>query len=331
MISNKTLISIIVPVFNVEEYLEDCLNSIINQSYNELEIILVDDGSTDKSGLICDEYANHDSRIKVIHKRNGGMSDARNIGIDCATGKFLTFIDSDDYISHDYCSYLYNLLIENNADLSICNFAYVDQSRKLIANGRKPHDRIIKGNEACVGSYFNKDLYIGSAVWGKLYRSELLNSGIRFPKGKYHEDVYFSYKIIALCNKIAIGGATHYLYRQRTGSIMSTLTFSPKYMDAISANIEMHDFISNKYPEFEPESVKSIMFAAFMVAIRMSKSKEVGIDVTNELQSVYRRYLKLYLKGDSKIINKCFAIMASINLSWVISVVKYLPFVNFRR
>ena len=118
------LISVIIPIYNVEQYLKECLESVINQTYRNLEIILVDDGSKDKSGKICDEYKNKDERIKVVHKENGGLSDARNAGMKIATGKYIQFIDSDDFIDKDMIETLYNLIIENEADISMCSNYY---------------------------------------------------------------------------------------------------------------------------------------------------------------------------------------------------------------
>ena len=119
------LISVIVPVYNVELYLQQCIDSILNQTYSNLEIILIDDGSTDNSSIICDINLEKDHRIKVIHKQNGGLSNARNVGVKNAQGKFVAFIDSDDYISEDYIEVLYRLICKYNADISVCRFRYV--------------------------------------------------------------------------------------------------------------------------------------------------------------------------------------------------------------
>ena len=127
------MISVIVPVYNVEKYLRQCLDSVLAQTYRELEIILVDDGSTDGSGAICDEYATRDSRIKVVHQQNGGLSSARNAGLDLATGEYVAFVDSDDYIHETMLELLYQALVENNADTVICNFERVDEKGDVIS------------------------------------------------------------------------------------------------------------------------------------------------------------------------------------------------------
>ena len=131
------LVSIIVPVYNVEKYLERCLDSLINQTLKDIEIILVDDGSTDDSGNICDKYAKKDKRIKVIHKENGGLSDARNIGLSIANGRYLQFVDSDDFIHKQMIEILYNTIINNNADISICDFDKVYENTKIKYNTKE--------------------------------------------------------------------------------------------------------------------------------------------------------------------------------------------------
>ncbi|MBR1540013.1 MAG: glycosyltransferase [Clostridia bacterium] len=133
----EELISIIVPVYKVEKYLDKCINSIVSQTYKNLEVILVDDGSPDSCGKMCDEWTQKDTRIKVIHKENGGLSDARNFGLDCAKGKYIQFVDSDDYIEKDMIEFLYKNLKENNADISICSNYMVDEENVINVGTRK--------------------------------------------------------------------------------------------------------------------------------------------------------------------------------------------------
>ena len=159
------LISIIVPVYDVEPYLRKCIDSILIQSYRDLEIILVDDGSPDNCGAICDEYAEKDKRIKVIHKKNGGLSDARNAGLDIATGEYIGFVDSDDWVMPDMYEYLYKAVKEYDADMSVCG--YYDYWGKTIS-GRYCQDiQVYKGQE---GIKALLDLKFGNYVWNKLYK-----------------------------------------------------------------------------------------------------------------------------------------------------------------
>ena len=189
----EDLISVIVPIYKVEKYLEKCILNIVNQTYSNLEIILVDDGSPDNSGKICDEYARKDSRIKVVHKLNGGLSDARNAGIEIATGKYIAFVDSDDYIEEKMISKLYDLLKANDADVSACNICkfYEDKEIELDEN-----EEIVKSYppEQAILLTILDDSF-GNYAWNKLYRSELF-SDVRFPFKRRYEDIATIYKIL---------------------------------------------------------------------------------------------------------------------------------------
>lgn len=210
------LISVVIPVYNVEQYLRRCVDSVLKQTYKKLEIILINDGSTDTSGDICDEYSLFDPRIKVIHKNNGGLSDARNTGIEVASGLHITFIDSDDWVSANYIEVLYNLLIIKDSDISMCNF------QKLPAqNISKNRDNIeiyeftnIEALNELVGKY-----YIQMVVtWGKLYKYGLFKE-IRFPFGKIHEDEFTTYKLLYKANKVVFTTEPLVYYWQRSDSI----------------------------------------------------------------------------------------------------------------
>ena len=158
MLQNDALISVIVPIYNVEQFLRPCVDSILNQTYSNLQIVLVDDGSTDSCPTICDEYASQDDRIFVIHKSNGGLSEARNVGIDIARGSYITFIDSDDVIAVDMIEYLYALLRISNADISVCQRADIDEAGVDIAVHKKmlKEDYILSNNKACMRDFFER-------------------------------------------------------------------------------------------------------------------------------------------------------------------------------
>ena len=194
-------LSIILPIYNVEKYLDRCMKSILKQSFKDYEIILVDDGSPDRCGDICDEYAKKDKRIKVIHKENGGLSDARNSGLDVATGKFVAFIDSDDFIHKDMYMILYNAIIDSKSDISQCKFKYFfkeDELNKNIINDG--NYKIYNNIDAIEEVIENKNL--NANVWNKLYKKELFND-IRFPKGKIHEDEFVTYKVFYKASSIS--------------------------------------------------------------------------------------------------------------------------------
>lgn len=213
------IISIIVPIYNVEKYIVRCVDSIINQTYVNTEIILVDDGSPDKCGSICDEYQRRDHRVIVIHKPNGGLSDARNYGINVASGKYITFIDSDDWVTNDYLEKLYNLLIDQKADISICNHQRVYSIDSNIIKEKKITIYEFTNIEA-LNYLTDSSLYIQMIVsWGKLYKTELFKY-VMFPVGKIHEDEFTTYKLYYFSKKIVYTNEPLLYYLQRNDSIM---------------------------------------------------------------------------------------------------------------
>ena len=214
----KPLISIIIPVYKVEKYLEKCIKSVLSQTYKNLQIILVDDGSPDNCGNICDDYARVDNRIEVIHKANGGLSDARNVGLKAARGEYIGFVDSDDYVSNEMFENLYNTLISNDVDVSICNFYIVIDNKNIIKNadnGVKIYNKLEILKEILL------DKKIQSYAWNKLYKRELFKD-IEYPVGKKYEDIGTTFYILEKCSKIAVSGSPEYYYITRGDSIVDS-------------------------------------------------------------------------------------------------------------
>lgn len=218
----KKLISIIVPVYNVEKYLIKCLESIVHQTYKNLEIILVDDGSTDLCGKICDEYALKDNRIKVIHKKNGGVSEAKNCGIEISKGDYLMFIDGDDFVDKSICEKLITISRKNNVDISMCDM-YRVIGEKIINEpfcSKLKRNKILNG-KLVLKEFFRKystELYSGC---NKLYKREIFfnRNKIRFPVGKVFEDMHINYKLYFMAKNIIIISDRLYYYVKRNNSI----------------------------------------------------------------------------------------------------------------
>ena len=228
---NDYLISVIVPMYCMEKYLRKCLDSISAQTYKNIEVILVDDGSPDKSGSIAEEYAQKDSRFKVIHKSNGGLSDARNTAIPLANGEYLTFIDSDDWISPYYIENLYHAITKENSDLAFSWFenVFVDKAIQSVSTN------VLQGYE-CMQSAncLERMLYqngVETSAWGKLYRRRII-AELRYPKNKLYEDIPVTYECIKRARKIAIIKNVDYYYFQRPDSIQN-VSFNVEKMDAI--------------------------------------------------------------------------------------------------
>lgn len=229
------LISIIVPVYNVEKYLRKCIDSIIIQTYTNLEIILIDDGSSDNSGNICEEYKKQDSRIHVIHKENGGLSSARNVGIDNATGQFISFVDSDDYLRKDMIEVLYLELKKWDADLCISPMQKVDEDGKYLFTEQSDVEGLISKEEALRKLAFG---WTGFPMvgCGKLAKLELYK-GLYFKEGKIHEDEFMFHHLLDRCDKIIQLKIPYYFYLQRKGSIVNS-QISIKRFDCVEAKIE---------------------------------------------------------------------------------------------
>lgn len=235
----QPLVSVVIPIYNVEKYLEECFDSVINQSYGNLEIVLVDDGSTDTSGQIADALGETDSRVVVVHKPNGGLSDARNAGISIARGDYITFIDSDDYVDVAY--------IEELIDTAITSASDIVQSN----NSRNPNDLSkgsrqkteLSGSDAFVE--LMKFKTISPTAWGKLYKTSIFSDNkIHFPVGRLHEDTAVLYKLVYLANKVSCIDSVLYYYRINQNSIM-TASYTQKHYESVEQyHNELDSFIA---------------------------------------------------------------------------------------
>ena len=234
------LISVIIPVYKVEKYLCRCVDSVLEQTYTNMEIILVDDGSPDNCPVMCDEYARQDSRVKVIHQENAGLSGARNAGIDMAQGQWLAFVDSDDYLAADFLERLYQACVDTGSSLSVCRWEYV--RGETIPEHGTGETRVYTGREMLANLYVPDGAYFVVA-WNKLYRKELFED-IRYPRGRIHEDEATTYRIYDKVKKAAYVDRSLYGYFVTPVSI--TRGFNPKRMDWVTAVAERLDFFEQK-------------------------------------------------------------------------------------
>lgn len=238
-------VSIIVPVYNVENYLNQCITSIVHQTYRNLEIILIDDGSPDTCPQLCDEWAKRDDRVKVIHKQNGGLSDARNVGLSEATGKYILFVDSDDWISLNMVSNLVQIMENENADMSICQFANVFPDGRIEANSLFEKSKMVLNRKAAFNLLI-EDTSLTNHVWRKMYKRELISKSV-FPKGKNFEDIYAMPSLLEKCKRIVCINKVEYFYRQNDEGIIQNKSLS-NYKDQIDAL----EFAKNKIISIEP-------------------------------------------------------------------------------
>lgn len=240
----KQLISVIIPVYNVEKYLNVCIQSIVKQTYKNLEIILIDDGSSDQSPKICDNWAKNDSRIRVIHQDNQGAAMAKNQGLEIASGDLITFVDSDDRIKENAYERLYQLMQEQQCDIVECNYQCFEKDIVV--------EKILKEKiEICTDlkalEYLIDNSKIKQVVWNKLYKREVVGN-IRFPKGRYIDDEFWTYKVVDQASKVCITNEKLYFYRQHSSSIMGR-KYNVRRLDVVDALKERMLYIKEKRPQ----------------------------------------------------------------------------------
>ena len=266
------LISVIIPVYNVGLYLRRCLDSVLRQTYSALEIILVDDGSEDASGRICREYRARDPRIRYYHKDQGGVSDARNYGLDHSHGSYITFVDSDDYVAPDYVEYLYRLIISGESgqsDMAMCSLCvcYSSNGRRIPrGNGRR---EILTGKE-CIRKMCYDD-QVDTCVYAKLYPASLFE-GIRYPSGRIFEDIEVTCLLFDRCDRIACGWMPKYCYVLRENSIV-TSPYSPAKLDLLVMTDKMAAYVQKRYPDLDRAVLRRRVYARFSTLNQMMSSK----------------------------------------------------------
>ncbi len=285
-IKENHLISVIIPVYNVEQYLDRCLESVVNQTYKNLEIILVDDGSPDNCPKMCDEWAKKDSRIKVIHKQNGGASSSRNTGLDVMTGDFMCFIDSDDFIAKNYIEVLYNNLIETNSDVSMCMCCYVYENRKYKFN--LENKRSVYSNESVYDLLFYDDSVERIVPWCKIYKKEIFEN-LRFKNVKIHEDELIMLDIFSRCKTIVKTYAQLYYYFQRNNSTMGVKKFNEDNFLIVDAVVERYNYFKNT--KWENIALSRVLITIAYVYY-IAKRRKAGKEMLKRIKSMYNEYYK---------------------------------------
>lgn len=265
--SKKPLISVIIPVYNVAPYLLRCLDSVVSQSYKKLEIIVVDDGSTDESGEICDTYAKNDKRIRVIHKKNGGLSDARNKGIVIANGEFITFIDSDDYVEKNHIETLIFNQCKYNSDIAIS--AHLVKYPNRVIDTATHTEYEISPKETLERMLYSEGIDL--SAWAKLYKAKLFRD-IEFPKSRNYEDAATTYRLIDKSNRISVISEPTYNYIIRSDGI-SQSSFSEKKLDLVISTKEMVDYIAGKYTNLQDACNRRMAYAYLSTITQAVRAK----------------------------------------------------------
>lgn len=263
VLQKQRIISVIIPCFKVENYLNKCVKSLVNQRYSNLEIILVDDGSPDDCAMMCDDWAEKDDRIKVIHKQNGGLSDARNFGTRIVCGEYISYIDSDDYVSIDFYDLISKTAIEHASDIVECSVA------KFYENGdyEEYHDdlKVIDYSTAEGLSALINERPFHQHVWNKLYKADIVK-GINFEVGKLNEDEFWTYQVFGQAKRITKINRTMYFYFQRESSIMGQ-NYSLHRLNALEGKWNRQQYIEKNYPELTTQA-KIDFFGSCMYAMQ---------------------------------------------------------------
>lgn len=304
------LISVIIPVYKVEEYLDVCIESVVNQSYRNLQIILVDDGSPDNSGKICDQWAVKDSRIQVIHKHNGGLSDARNAGLAETAGEYISFIDSDDYVSPFMIEELWMALKSENADIVECNYQPFESEYPQLPDRQISKVRTYSPEDALALLLRGEEF--AYPVWNKLYRKGLFET-LNFEKGKLHEDVFFTYKAFGTSKRICKVNSTMYFYRQRAGSIMGS-KFTARNLDALHARREQYEYILKNYPNLRSSALYQLLCSCLYFGQLFVRKENYDNAVISTIKQIYNENYKNESLREYPLKQRIWLKLADINL-----------------
>ncbi len=280
-------ISIIVPVYKTEDYIDRCIKSIIKQSHRNIELILVDDGTPDKAGIICDDYAEKDNRIKVIHQENAGQSVARNNALKIATGDYYCFIDSDDYVAPDLLEKLLLLLSDNDADISVVNYKSFSGDKAVSDNEGDSHTTVFNNTDMIKNIHTVKDeLYV--VMWGKLFKRDLFD-GIQFPAGRICEDLHVLYRLYDKASKAVYSDEKlYYYYRGNVSS--STFSINQRFYDDVFWVLEQEiEYMDQKHPNLGAYPRRTYMY---WIIDFCKKTK--GCISLGKMRSLYLRYRSLY-------------------------------------
>ena len=293
----QPLISVIIPIYKAEKYIEKCVRCVLAQTYQNLEVILVEDGSPDNSGAICDKLASEDGRVRVIHKKNGGAATARNAGLDVMTGEYIAFVDADDYMEPNYIETLYQTLAENQAQVAICSFKTVDEAGNT-ASIDKLHDELELENEQAVEAFKGNEIILQDlqghwehvAPWGKLYQADLFE-GVRYPKWPAYEDEPVFIRVFDKVEKAAATKAKLYYYVQHAGSLMNTAYSEKQRSTTIQMWHERIEYYSDNEPKHK-ELLNCILqaFVAWNVWFLSLYAHEMTKEQKAELKKEIRKY-----------------------------------------
>lgn len=305
----KELISIIIPVYNAEQYIKKTITCVLGQKYSNWELLLIDDGSTDTSGKICEEFAEQDKRIRVFHISNGGAAVARNVGINNALGKYICFIDSDDLVSDDYVNFLYMNIMKYQVDMMICGYLKAYSSDKKFLNNRMTDVLVWTTEKALEELLYRKSFTSGP--WCKLVKTDVVRKNM-FPEGKLYEDQGCIYKWISASGKIGYSNAIHYLYLMHKNSCQHS-NFDIRKMDHVKFSLEIVKFINEKYPQLQNAAGNRLFTSAVIILRAIPRWKYKS--EYKYLKQIIKEYRGIVIRDKkAKISTRMLALISYINI-----------------
>lgn len=305
---DEDLISVVIPVYNIGKWISKCLSSLMRQSYTNIEIIVVNDGSTDNSLSICEQFQEKDARVRIITQKNQGLSAARNTGIINAKGEFIIFVDGDDYLQENAIKYAFEATQKVDADMCIFQYEYVEDSGEIIHKNKKNNKELVMTGEEAVQRLLTDDSIGGVVAWGKLYRKKLFDvHELMFPVDVYHEDCFFTYKACFYSSRVVYIPFSGYMYVQRSGSIIH-MRFTEKHLDKIKAADECLRFVNINCKENTEASECAAVRWYLQVANRIIRS---GEDRIKELDIIKIKIHKLDYKNN-RLLGRKYKMLTSI-------------------
>ena len=297
----KGKISVVIPIYNVEDYLEECLQSVVRQTYEDLQIILVDDGSADQCPALCDAWAKKDARIQVIHQKNSGLAAARNSGLAIAKGDFIAFVDSDDVIAENMLYELLKMLLQEQADIADCGFiSFKEKTMPEGAFSQGISDIRSYDTESALACLLDENPF-HYTVWNKLYQRRILES-LRFEDGKKYEDVFFTWQAFGLSRRVAKTSAVFYGYRQRSGSIMNT-AFSLRILESLEGRLRQYAYIRQNFPKLAGKAQAQVLGNCLYLGQKALREAdpEKAAEAVQKIASIYKEtYADSHLQVSGK-------------------------------
>lgn len=303
------MVSIVIPVYNVEKYLRQCLDSVVCQTFKDIEIIIVDDGSQDNCGSICDEYAAKDKRITVIHQQNKGLSEARNAGIEAASGEYFMFIDSDDWVEPDLLKKLCDTAFENDADMCCCTHKRQEGKRVYVRKGRSEplEDMEIYEGDRKIEAFI-RDRRFTNTAWAKLFSAELFKE-LRFPPGRLYEDVFVMHRIVYAAKRIVNIKYDGYIYRRHSESITGR-KYSDKQKDCVYSRYEQLEFVKKYCADLETDADSNVLDACRGLMFRLAADNRRYRETENWLQGIHREKMSAYMKKRHSFLAFAYTVIA---------------------